>query len=289
MNWIKAVSSGLLAVAFWSGCITAETGKSPIEIAYIANEGFLIRSGGKALLVDALFRDATIDYCDVPSQELLESMVASEGLFRDIDLVLVTHAHRDHFDAGSVAGHLMANPRAVLICPRQAADSLKESCSDYDEIAGRILSMELGIDESASIDVSGIHLRVFRMKHSPYMVVDEATGERYNRHEEVENLVYLVDLGGRRFLHVGDATLKVNRDLLESLRLEKEGIDVAILEFFDRSSETAQILSEHIKPRHIIFMHLPRDRELRGRIRAALEQDVPGAVMFEEPMESRTF
>ena len=66
-------------------------------------------------------------------------------------------------------------------------------------------------------------------------------------------------------------------------------IDIAFLEFFDCSSDTGEILVKRVRPRQIVFMHLPRDRVLRGRIRADLEQDFPAAVLFEEPLESRSF
>lgn len=84
----------------------------PIELTYIANEGFLITGGGKKVLVDALLREGIPESYLRPAPETLKKMEASQPPFDGVDLVLATHFHRDHFNAGSVAAHLRANPRA---------------------------------------------------------------------------------------------------------------------------------------------------------------------------------
>ena len=75
-----------------------------VELTAIANEGFLIRSAGRTVLVDALFR-ATAPYPEFfsqgPSEDLVRQMVSGEGVFNRIDLALVTHSDGDHFHAAT--------------------------------------------------------------------------------------------------------------------------------------------------------------------------------------------
>jgi L-ascorbate metabolism protein UlaG (beta-lactamase superfamily) len=81
----------------------APTDNAP-QITYVANEGFLIQAGGKKVLVDALF-EGTKDYL-APSQELLTRMTEGSGPFADVDILLVTHPHDDHFNPKLVVGFL---------------------------------------------------------------------------------------------------------------------------------------------------------------------------------------
>ncbi|MCP4653821.1 MAG: MBL fold metallo-hydrolase, partial [bacterium] len=79
-----------------------------------ANEGVLIETGGKKILVDALFREPNPAYA-APPKEVLEKLETAQPPFDDVDLILATHNHGDHFDARSVVRHLRHNPRAVFL------------------------------------------------------------------------------------------------------------------------------------------------------------------------------
>ena len=97
---------------------TASCAESPVEVIAIANEGFCIRSAGRTILVDALFR-ATAPYPEFfsqgPSEDLIRQMVAGEGPFSHVDLALVTHSDGDHFHAGTAFEFLENHPETVLI------------------------------------------------------------------------------------------------------------------------------------------------------------------------------
>ena len=47
-------------------------------------------------------------------------------------------------------------------------------------------------------------------------VPDEETGKIDNRHENVEHLAFVIEIGGMRILHLGNAFLDQNRELFES-------------------------------------------------------------------------
>ena len=143
--------------------------------------------------------------------------------------------------------------------------------------------------ESADFEVEGIHIRAIRLRHSPYMETDEETGEQFNRHEGVENLVYLVEIDGLTILHVGDATLNENLELFETGGFEKKKIDIVFLEYFDWTEETKAVLDQWMTPDHVVFMHLPPETEKIHQIEAHLAQKFPSAVVFVEPMEEKVF
>lgn len=50
----------------------------------------------------------------------VDALESGRGRFGEVDLVLVTHAHSDHFDPAAVRRHLDANRQAVLVAPGDA-------------------------------------------------------------------------------------------------------------------------------------------------------------------------
>jgi L-ascorbate metabolism protein UlaG (beta-lactamase superfamily) len=259
----------------------------PAAVTYVANEGFLIEVGGKKILIDAIFDDRTITYAHVPDDRTLSLMRASSAPFDEIDLVLVTHSHRDHFSAEPVLEHLAASPSGILVAPPQAVEQLQEVEPDFQEMDFRVREVDLGLFESQAFDVGGIRVTATRLRHSAYIETDPETGEQRNRHEHVENLVYLVELEGFTMLHVGDAVLPQNLELFEEGRFSKRAIDVVFLEFFDWTAETKAILDQWMTPDHVVFMHLPPEKEKIRQIEARLLETFPNAIVFAEPMDKK--
>jgi hypothetical protein len=92
-----------------------------------------------------------------------------------------------------------------------------------------------------------------------------------------------------RFAHSPHhAVLPLNRDYFEAEHFPKEKIDIVFLEFFDWSDETREILNR-MTPDHIVFMHLPPGKEKIEQLTRHLEDRFPRAVIFQEPMQARSF
>jgi L-ascorbate metabolism protein UlaG (beta-lactamase superfamily) len=78
------------------------------------------------------------------------------------------------------------------------------------------------------------------------------------RHRHVEHLGYIVELGGRRILHVGDAEL--SEATLAPLRLDTARIDVALIPAWlltDPDSRAA--IQRWIRPRQVVAFHMGDD------------------------------
>ena len=110
-----------------------------IRITYIANEGVMIESSdGVKVLIDALHKKYYPDYL-FPSASLMNEMILGESDFKDIDLVLVSHVHADHFDAKSVGNLLLNQPRSILISSPQAIEGISNNFPYYSSIEERII------------------------------------------------------------------------------------------------------------------------------------------------------
>lgn len=269
-----------------------------VAITYLANEGFLIEAGSKKILIDALFDGEGINWCHVNGPDTLAKLEQAEAPFDDIDLILATHRHPDHFSATTVKKHLAADEGSVFIGPPQAVKLMRENGLGENPPSGkapevkapkqdRIREVDLELFASATIEFDGVRIEAHRMHHSQFIDKDDETGEETNRHKDVENLAYLIEIAGMRLLHVGDALLPLNREYVGSSRFPGGPIDILFLEYFDYSEETKKLL-EPLRPGHIVFMHLPPQPETIEKLGEYLWWNFPNAVLFQKPLEKRT-
>lgn len=160
-----------------------------VRVTYLANEGFLFEAGETAVLVDALFGDGLAEYPVVP-QPTRGDLEAARGRFAGIDLILVSHAHADHFSAEAVARHLRANPAAAFLSTPEAVAALKEALGEEAR----------GHDLIAAAPARGKTVRLERQG------VTVAALELHHGRVPIENLAFVVSLGGVELLHVGDTS-----------------------------------------------------------------------------------
>ena len=233
------------------------------KVTYISNEGFLIELDGKRVLIDALFDKIDGNWCDSPSDSTIELMKKSEHPFDNIDIVAITHKHRDHFNESIVVSHLLTNPKGVVICPKQVDEILSKN-SNYEKFSDRIISLTPQMYCDTNIVVSTISVRVLRLEHSHYMEEDSISGSKVNRHRNIENLGYLITINGITIFHCGD-TNPLNEKEYSTFSLNNEEIDIAFLErlFFSVGETGTKIINSHIKPENIIVMHInPSNKSL---------------------------
>jgi L-ascorbate metabolism protein UlaG (beta-lactamase superfamily) len=268
---------------------TTTAAEDATKVHYIANEGFLIEVGAKKVLIDALFDNQSITYCHVPDEMTLRKMENAEAPFDGLDLILVTHSHPDHFSPHSVMRRLRNDPAAVVIGPPQMVTALDAAGATEQELEERIVEVDLELYDSTALEVAGVGVRAFRLRHSEYVIEDPQTGARVDRHRNVENLAYLIEVGSVRILHVGDAVLSQNPELFNNGVFEKVDLDIAFLEYFDWSEETKAILDRWISADHVVFMHLPMQVGEIEAISQRLELAFPNRVIFDTPLQARDF
>lgn len=244
-----------------------------VEITYIANQGVLLSSGGKHVLIDGLHREYERDYAFLPLAER-EKIETAKPPFDKIDLILVSHRHLDHFHPESVGLHLQHNPNTQLVSSQQVVDEVEKNFKDYQAIKARMTGATPPWKERVAMKVSGIEFEILRLSHG--------TG----RHATIQNLGHIVKLGGKKLLHVGDADTAVEN--FERFNLDEEQIDVAFIPlWFLTGSEGQTIVRDHIKPKHIIAVHISPDES--ERTLAQVKQAFPGSVAFTTMLEKRTY
>ena len=192
------------------------------EITLIGNEGFRLRAGETRIFIDAFFH---------PFGEEAERLAWRAADIRQADLILVTHAHYDHFDADAVVdvatrtGARVIGPRAVVraIGRRLAADAMIEL---EPELVGR-----------GAVAASVRH------------ALPQATVTAYRTFHSRDHNSYLIEAGGVRLFHDGD-----NEDTRRLPVAELGRVDALLIGPWQGSDWVAFI--HQLQPRHWFLMHL---------------------------------
>jgi L-ascorbate metabolism protein UlaG (beta-lactamase superfamily) len=127
----------------------------------------------------------------------------------------------------------------------------------------------------------GIHVQLLNIHHG--------------RGRPIENLGFIVEIAGKRVLHIGDSDAEAA--VFQKYEVVKDRIDVAFLPFwYFLNEDHKRAVREQIQPRHIVVMHIEQDNFL-NRIRggswqkkwAQIKAEFPNAVYFEKEMEKKSF
>lgn len=213
-----------------------------LEVRYLANEGFLVRSGDQRVLIDGLFGDGIAGYPALPAEQL-RALEAGADWAAGIRVGLASHHHGDHFDPAAVERFLIANPRAVFVSTPQAAESFRRANPD-SAAAERFQAVLPAPGEVEALDFDGVRITALNLHHG-------------RRTPPVENLGFIVELAGGRVIHFGDTEAKME-DFEPYLHLLVEP-EVALMPFWFLSSEwRAAMLRDLVRPRTLVVAHLPR-------------------------------
>ena len=213
-----------------------------IALTYVANMGVLVASGETKVLVDALFDKPNPDY-RAPEPEALEKILKGAAPFDGVDLVLVTHDHPDHFDAGLAVRYMETFSEPVLLAPADAVEAMRRAATDWARIGPRVKAIDLEVGEIEELRPKGIPVTACRTLHS---------GDR----DAPMNLMYLFELDGRRVWHEGDTN--GDPEVFRALGLDKIPVDLAVVHYwFPLEPNCARFLQEVLKADHIALAHLP--------------------------------
>jgi L-ascorbate metabolism protein UlaG (beta-lactamase superfamily) len=220
----------------------AEGAKDPLTLTYVANMGVMVGAGDTKVLVDALFDEPNPDY-RAPAPEVLDKIMKGEAPFDGIDLVLITHNHPDHLDAGLAVRYLEARPEPVLLAPSDAVEAMRQVSADWPRIGPRVVSLDLKVGDKAMKELKGIPVTACRTLHS---------GDR----EAPMNLMFVFEVGGHRVWHEGDTNGKP--EVFQAFGLDKTPLDLAVVHYwFPLEPNCALFLQEVLKADHIALGHLP--------------------------------
>ncbi len=247
--------------------------KAPLEVTYIANEGFMISSAGEKILIDALFGNKGLP--GEPPEETMDAINSSQKPFQQVSLILATHGDGDHFNLNMAGDYLLEHHEVILIAPEKTGQDMELFYPGFSRIQNQVLALSPNWKDSTNVFVNGTGLKILGIQHS--------SRPEYNR----SHAVYLIELNGYKILHLGDSAPLVD-EYEQFSWLAEERIHVAFIPYWfllDTGGET--IIREIIRPKHIVAMHLHPDQF--EHISSQIKKRFPGAVIFENSMDRSVF
>ncbi len=238
----------LFAVVFLVGFTPPE---DSLKITYIGNCGFLYENKNRKIIIDP-FGTQYGEVFELPSSQLTGKIVAGLPPFDNIQLLLISHFHGDHFDSKLTEQFLLHNKSAILICPSQVLKVLKDSCRNLELIKSRIIIPSMENGKFDSVQLKGLNLKVLKLQHGSTRNFETLSYSEYTDYEKTENFGFVFQMSGKYVFHQGDGSLKLNRNLIKSINTK---LDIAHLGFFDKDSTSLSLLYNVMKARNIIVMH----------------------------------
>jgi len=264
MLWTMAIAT---TVGIAAGDSATKLKGGELTITYIANEGVFLSDTKRGVLIDALYREGVPGYATL-APEVLEKVEAAKPPFDTTRLVLVTHRHRDHFDAASVARHMASNPRARLVTSRQVAERVRDAAADFDQMRPRVDAFASRAGELYEIDHDGVNVEAFYVSHGS------------GRFAEVQNLGFIVTIGGTRVMHLGDAEL--DDGAFDPVRKFAKHVDVACVPYWWLITRTGrEFVAEALPGVHLVAIHIEPAKA--AAVIERIEKFLPDATVFTEP------
>ncbi|WFS63338.1 MBL fold metallo-hydrolase [Pseudodesulfovibrio thermohalotolerans] len=216
-----------------------------IDIDLVANAGVLVRGGGLGLLVDGVHDEGGHPFSRV-GPDTVARMVRGEGVFADLDYLLFTHEHPDHFTPKLTLELLRRRPVRGVLLP-DAAQGSSELARFTDAL------VEMGVPHWPLGLAPGC---VRRVEPEPGLAVT-AVGARHMgpKFRGVRNDCLLVTLDGMNLLFTGDAdhVPEYYEDALRDVDIDA----VFVNPIFYHNPDGQAVINDTFRPREVFIYHMP--------------------------------
>ena len=219
-----------------------------LKLAYTGNMGVCIELGNKTVIIDGLHQYYNKAYV-YPPEDMVNQLIT--GHFKDfspIEFCLYTHLHGDHFSGKYAKRFLEHNSSGVVIGSSQLKKDVVKTNSSTDSLVNRFYAVPYD-KQPHTFEKSGIKITAIRCDHT-----------NPQRHNQTENIAYVVNLDNYSILHVGDTDWRLTREPFKTLDIKNKNIDLAVLPYWLLLDDNdISMVNELIAPKHIIATHIPPD------------------------------
>ncbi|MGK2926274.1 MAG: MBL fold metallo-hydrolase [Lysobacterales bacterium] len=247
--------------------------QADVTVTRLANAGVILSDGEARVMIDGMVVEPYAVYGGLPDTAAADFVRAS-GEFSDIDLALVSHRHHEHNQPEYACRFLQNSPGTELYSSEQVIGLVREFCREFTTGSGRVHRIEPQLGQPHVIQSEGIRVTVFPLSHGTH------------KYARIHNYGHLVELGGMKVLHVGDAAY-------EPADFEKAGLadiqlDVALIPIgYFQPGPGIDIIERYLDAPVKIAVHIPPGE--MEEIRPLMTELHPQVFLLEEPMRQLRF
>ena len=183
-----------------------------VTITQLANEGAIIDDGQTRVMIDGMVVEPYSIYAGLTPEATRHFQQAS-GPFSDIDLVLVSHRHHDHNQPAFACEFMQESSGSKLVTSAEVIGLMREKCRSFTSESERVIAVDPQAGQPVVIEEGSISATVFSLSH----------GKR--KYAKIENYGHLLELGGVKVLHIGDAAM----DPADFEKAGLAGVDVDVV------------------------------------------------------------
>jgi L-ascorbate metabolism protein UlaG (beta-lactamase superfamily) len=236
-----------------------------IKISQVVNAGVLIETNNKKILIDGIHCTNTYEWSFI-DEKLMNQIIYTNKDFHNINLLLFSHQHCDHFNKEKTFEYIENNHiEKLAIC-----DLCNEELNNY----GILEELKTDFHEEGTIDADDIKVKYFKTKH----LKDEQFG--------INHYSFIINIKNINILYMADADFN-KKELFDPLWECK--IDVIIAPFIIATYKSGKNFINEINPTLLILNHLPKKEDDKYNYRILTEKsivrnlsDVPESVIFQE-------
>lgn len=162
------------------------SGPGRVGMVWLGQAGFALSAGDATVLIDPFLSP-------YEGRRYETSLPPADAT--DVDFVLCTHEHLDHFDAGSAPAIAAASPGAVFVVPAPIVDMVTEAGIPSERV--------LGVQPGEVHNLGPLTLRAVPACHGVTMEDAYGFGEQLSA-GRIRFLGYVLDVAGVRIYHAGD-------------------------------------------------------------------------------------
>ena len=225
-----------------------------MKLFHTENAGVYIRSAGTGLFIDGIHGGTSVGFSPMTAEEL-HQVEAKEGIFSQLDGLLFTHLHIDHFQAKKVTQLMSHYPDLAIWGPGLEKRHLEAYEEDGEDVRFRI---------------GDFFVRGYRTDHS---------GKPFQKEPHLSLLITEESTGENVFI-AGDAIFYPEQ--AEKILEDVERVDMAFTMIYQLIEESSVRFLNTLKPERVLLYHRPKPEEDRNGLLGFVKH-----VLRHNPLEDR--
>ncbi len=254
-----------------------------LQVTYIANEGFMLKTKHHKVLIDALFSDG-YGFFQTPSNETLNQIIDAKAPFDSINLCFLTHYHKDHSDSKLMFDYLSSHPSVKLLTTQPSLTFIDGEQFRFVKLKKQFCEITPETNKSITRTINNVTVKVLGLKHLSFFE------DGINIEEYMKNVGFLINIDGISIFHSGDTNRENFSDYINHNGQWEDPVDVAFVyyEMLSEGKSDLDYLKQTLNPRYIVLMHVPPS--LHDEWAKKLEQlkpFFPNIILFNNTLEMR--